>query len=57
MCFVVGPSSRVDLDCAVVTLYISGVGCAVLLVTVVVVVDLRVVVRVRAYFAERRLQA
>ena len=55
MGFVVGPSSRVDLDCAVVTLYISGVGCAVLLVTVVVVVDLRVVVRVRACNAERRL--
>ena len=57
MGFVVGPSSRVDLDCAVVTLYISGVGCVVHLVTVDVVVDLRVVVRVRAYFAERRLQA
>ena len=55
MCFVVGPSSRVDLDCAVVTLYIFGVCCVVHLVTVDVVVDLRVVVRVRACNAGRRL--
>ena len=55
MGFVVGPSSRVDLDCAVVTLYMVGMYCVVRLVTVVVVVDLRVVVLVRACNAERRL--